>query len=603
MLRQGLFAGRYEISKKIGSGGMADVYEAEDTTLHRSVAIKVLHPQFAQEKNFVERFRREAEAAAKLSHPNIVNIYDWGSEDNTYFIVMEYIKGRNLRELVEETGSMQPKKVVTIMRQILEALDYAHRHNLVHRDVKPHNIIVTEEGAVKVTDFGIARAQGGSSMTQTGVIMGTAHYISPEQATGKEADHRSDLYSLGVVLYELLTGKTPFTGDNPVTVALKHTNETPKRPRILNPDIPDGLEAITFRAMAKDPQQRYQSARAMEEDLAGFVSGLGVDATTAEDARTMMIPETQPGIPIKKKRRWIWVVAFLLLAAIGAGAYMTWPRLFPLKTVVPDLRNLTPEQAKKLLTDKELVLRVGGEQPHARIKEGLIISQTPQVGSEAAKGSTVRVLISSGLPMVEVPKFIGLSLEEATIRLEENQLRLGTLKRQYSSNHDEDVVIGQTPEAGKEVGRASKVDLTISLGPEPIAVPFVYNKPERTAQEILEKAGFRVTVDRKSSDTVPEGTTIQTVPEANKMAPTGSTVTIVVSTGPESLTVPDVVGQDREAALTQLQDMGFEVETKGESVSDDELFDKVIDQVPPADASATKGSKIILYIGQPPVGD
>lgn len=582
---------------------MADVYVAEDTTLHRSVAIKVLHPQFAQEQNFVERFKREAEAAAKLSHPNIVNIFDWGREDDTYFIVMEYVKGRNLSEEVAASGSLSPKKTVTIVRQVLDALDYAHRHHIVHRDIKPHNVLVTDEGAVKVTDFGIARAQGGTTVTQTGVILGTAHYISPEQAKGSEADHRSDLYSVGVVLYELLTGKTPFEGENPVTVALKHTSEPPTLPRILKPDTPEDLEAITLKAMAKNPAQRYQSARAMEEDLGNFIKGLNVDAPTIEEARTMIIPDTQPGIPIKK-RRWLrWIIAAVLLALVGGVGYLALPRLLPAKTVVPDLRNLSADQAKQLAEDKDLRLRIVSNQPHMSIKEGIVISQNPEVGDEVAKDTELKVVVSSGPPQAKVPELVGLQLDEAKIRLEESQLRLGKLTRKHSSELEEGTVMEQTPESGKQVNRSAQVELTISLGREPIAVPFVYNRPEEEAQEILEKAGFRVTVDRRNSSTIPEGTTIQTVPEANRMAPHGSTVTIVVSQGPETLTVPDMAGTDREDAITQLQDMGFEVETKGDSVVDDELYDKVIDQVPPAGSSATKGSKVILYIGQPPLGD
>jgi len=333
-MEQQVFNDRYKIIAKIGSGGMAEVYKAMDTVLDRPVAVKVLHRHFAEDEDFVTRFRREAQAAAGLNHPNIVSIYDWGSQNGTYFIVMELLEGKSLKQYMTAKGIIPPAEAMEIIKKVLSAINFAHKHDIIHRDIKPHNIMLTREGEVKVTDFGIARA-GVSTMTQTGTVLGTAHYLSPEQARGQDVGVTSDIYSVGVVLYEMTTGKVPFDGENPVAIALKHVHEIPVRPRELNPDISEDLQTIIAKAMAKNPESRYQSAAEMRNDIMRLMEGMPIVALAPDEQETLVMappsktaratqvkrPTTYQEPPRRRKSRapMVLLVLFLILGMAGAG--------------------------------------------------------------------------------------------------------------------------------------------------------------------------------------------------------------------------------------------------------------------------------------------
>ena len=403
--RDTMVDGRYRIIERIGSGGMADVYCAEDTQLGRKVALKLLYRRFAEDAEFVERFRREASSAAGLQHPNVVQVFDRGAWDGTYYIAMEFLEGRNLKEVVREHGALDPALAVDLVIQILKAARFAHRRGIVHRDIKPHNVIVDDEGRAKVTDFGIARA-GASDMTETGSIMGTAQYLSPEQAQGHPVDARTDLYSIGIVLYELLTGTLPFDAESAVTIALKQVSEPPIPPTRRNPAVPPALDAVVLRALRKDPDERYPDAdafiEALERALAGYVEPAVDQAAVLEE---------------EDRRRWGRIatiaIVVLALAALAVGAYLL---LAPEQTKVPDVIGKRTDAATKLLQDHGFEVEIVPIQSDT-VAEDRVAGQNPKQGTEADEGSTVTITVSSGPGEAPIPIVQGLTAEEAADRL------------------------------------------------------------------------------------------------------------------------------------------------------------------------------------------
>ena len=628
-----LFDGRYRILRKLGSGGMANVYLAEDEVLGRRVAIKILNDRHAGDDQFVERFRREAKNAASLSHPNIVSIYDRGEAEGTYYIAMEVIEGRSLKELILTRGPLPIAQAVAYTLEMLEALRFAHRHGIIHRDIKPHNILIGER--LKVTDFGIARA-GASQMTEAGSIMGTAQYLSPEQARGAPVTASSDLYSVGIVLYEMLTGKVPFTGDSAIEIAMKHLNELPKPPSKIRPEVSEELDQVVLRALAKAPEDRYQTAEDFAEDLHRVEAGLPLAAATSDAATallaapgatiggtTQVLPSdaTQVAPPRReaprrpppytpgygyderppKRRRWApWLLVLLLLAAAGFAGWYVFTKIqdqlsanatVPVPNVVGIERRLA-EQKIEAAGLKPKVERSASKE----VKAGIVISQNPDGGVRIQKGDQVTIVVSTGVPKTTVPDVVGMDYADAVDAL--NQAHLNARKREVFSKKPAGQVVAQNPAAQEVVPEDSTIVLKVSKGQETVSVPEVVGRSEADATAILHGAGFAVQSVSSPSDTTPQGIVTAQSPNAGTEATKGSTVTITVSSGPSSATVPNVVGEQEETARDDLENAGFKVKVEKVPVTDPTQDNVVQDQDPTGGSSAPKGSRVTIFVGQ-----
>ncbi|MBA3383794.1 MAG: Stk1 family PASTA domain-containing Ser/Thr kinase [Actinobacteria bacterium] len=611
-----LFDGRYKIIRKLGSGGMANVYLAEDQELGRRVAIKILNERHANDDQFVERFRREAKNAAGLSHPNIVSIYDRGEAEGTYYIAMEYLDGRSLKELIVGRGPAPVHVAIDYARKILDALRFAHRNGIVHRDIKPHNVIVDAEGRVKVTDFGIARA-GTSQMTEVGSIIGTAQYLSPEQAKGAPVDQTSDLYSVGIVLYELLTGKVPFSGDSPVEIAMKHISAIPEPPSSLRPDVPEDLDLIVLRALGKTPEERYPSAEEMDKDLGRVAQGLGVSRET-EEAATQVLSRSQltpagtiapPRPPAEvlyeyeQPRRgrpgWPWLLVLLLVLAAALTGWFVYQQvrdqLADAGTVgVPYLIDLRETQAVGQVLDEGLEPNVIRE-ANADVEAGFVFEQDPAFGAKVDPGSTVDIKVSTGPPQTEVPDVIGQSRDEAVAALARADLEPKIVE--VFSEKEPGTVTGQNPAAGEQVKVGTRVQINVSRGVRPLDIPSVIGQPYESAASALQGAGFRV-ARRNVDSTEPAGTVVDQQPEGGGTAPAGTTVTLSVSKGPVEQPVPDVTNQAEGDAVATLEASGFTANVVREATEDPNLDGFVIRQDPAGGRRAPQGSAVTIVVAQ-----
>jgi eukaryotic-like serine/threonine-protein kinase len=624
-----VFDGRYRIERKLGAGGMADVYLAEDQELGRRVAIKILNDRHAADDSFVERFRREAKNAAGLSHPNIVSIYDRGEAEGTYYIAMEYLDGRSLKELIVGRGPAPIKTAIDYARQILAAVGFAHKHGIVHRDIKPHNVLVGPEGRLKVTDFGIARS-GASQMTEVGSIIGTAQYLSPEQARGAPVDQTSDLYAVGVVLYEMLTGQVPFTGDTPLEIAMKHLSEVPVPPSELRPEVPHDLDSVVLRALAKDPHERYRSAEEMDADLQRVLEGMPVDPETetaatavlsgsgvmaAAPTSVMTRPSSAPplttappgrtppagyygyeGPPRRRRPVWPWVLSILLLIAAGAAAWFAYTKiqdqLAANKPVaVPLVAGLQENLAVKKINDAGLVPSVSRE-PSTDTPKGEVISQSPDAGTKVQKNQTVQLVVSKGPPTVAVPSVIGKNRDDAISTL----VNAGLNPKAFAvaSSKPVDTVTGQDPASGKVVEKGSSVRINYSSGPAEVDVPNVVGLPYDQAASSLQQQGFGV----KRTDVDSEQPKDTVVDQSPDRAPAGSTITLSVSKGPKMSTVPDVTSQDEASAKSTLQSAGFTVQVQQQDVEDPGLVGIVLSESPNPGTKAKQGSTVTITVGR-----
>jgi eukaryotic-like serine/threonine-protein kinase len=620
-----LFDGRYRIIRRLGSGGMANVYLAEDEELGRRVAIKVLDEKHANDDQFVERFRREAKNAASLSHPNIVSIYDRGEAEGTYYIAMEYIEGRTLKDLIVARGPLPVDKAVAYARQILGALRFAHRKGIVHRDIKPHNVLVDSDGRLKVTDFGIARA-GASQMTEAGSIIGTAQYLSPEQARGAPVDQRSDLYSVGVVLNEMLTGSVPFSGDTPVEIAMKHLSAVPKPPSASRPDVPEDLDLVTVRALAKDPRERFQTAEEMDSELGRVLAGLSVTDTTADAATAVLAgagvsdaaptavvrrppppPYTRTGgyyydepPPPARRSIWPWLLALgLVIAAVVAGLYAyerIQDELNANKPVaVPLLEGQEEALAVNNILDRDLEPHVVRQYRPDDSEKGRVFDQDPESGERIERGNVVTVYVSQGKRKVDVPTVLGLSVAEAVARLKDAGLNANDVG--VFSTKPEGTVIAQDPGEGKRVAEGTTVRINVSQGEKPIAVPDVVGRSYDDAKAALEGDGFVVKRQDQNSN-IQANTVIETRPSASSGLRRGATVTVVVSKGPKDVAVPNVVDLDEESARTKIEDAGFSVSVSDEPTDDPANDGFVLAQDPPAGNRAEPGATVVIFVGR-----
>jgi serine/threonine-protein kinase len=625
-----IFDKRYVIKRKLGSGGMADVFLAEDQELGRPVALKLLDDRHAADEQFVERFRREAQSAAGLNHPSIVSIFDRGYAEGTYYIAMEFLDGRTLKELLVRNGPTPVPIAIDYARQILGALAFAHRNGIVHRDIKPHNIIVGSDGRLKVTDFGIARS-GASQMTEAGSIVGTAQYLSPEQARGAPVDPRSDLYSLGIVLYEMLTGKVPFTGDTPVEIAMKHLSQVPEPPSKLRPDVPHALDAVVMRALAKDPDQRYASAEEMDADLARAGRGLAVSheteeamtqvlsgagitsaATMVQRPRTGVVSPPAPPVyrsptpyyeyeePPRGRSFWPWLIALGLILAGAAGGWFLYEKvqdqLNNSKPIgVPNVLLLQEQLAKEHLTEAGFVPNVV-RASSLTVNSGQVADENPAGGSRAVKGSTITITVSTGLPTVAVPNVVGEDITTAITQLAGAGLQPKVAH--IFSTEPPDTVTAQDPKAGgRKVVIKTIIHINVSRGAKPVPVPDVSGQPFLNAKSALEGQGFVVTRADVPSDQ-PQGTVVSQTPQAGTPEPKGTTITLAVSKGPAAAKVPDVTAEDLSTAQQTLIAAQLTPSVIYDPVTDPSQDGIVLSEDPSPGSKATPGETVIIHVGQ-----
>lgn len=631
-----LLAGRYELIEKIGEGGMAVVYKAKDRLLNRYVAIKILRPEFTQDEQFLDSFKRESQAAAGLQHPNIVSIYDVGRTGNINFIVMELVDGRPLSDFIKEKGHLDYKTTIDIAKQMASALSIAHKHQIIHRDVKPHNIMITSDGVAKLTDFGIARAVSNATMVaDTSKIIGSVHYFSPEQARGAYVDERSDIYSLGIVMFEMLTGRVPFDGETPVEVALKHINDDVPSPAKLVPGIPPALDKVVLKATDKYQTERYKSADEMLEALKNveFVTQMVGDRVFAggkdnklrhdenvvapvnnkrEDREQEMVvvpansrkPKSKTDDSKKKKKIaiiiGIAVAAILILfgilyvsGIIGGGGK---------EVVVPDVKGMSYSEAKEVLEEKGLKIEKADE-PIAsqKIEKGKIVSQTPSKNSKVKKGRTVRVILSAGNAELKVPDLKGLSYNEAKTLLSEMGLQISKGDEVDSDSISEGLIASQYPAAKTKVDKGDIITVNISRGKKDAVIPKLVGTKftsENDISEILSKYGYKLgKVSYEESYETP-GTIIKQSPDAGTTAEKKTTVDIVISKAKSKATVPNLTGMTYDQAESALQSLGFSIGRVTEEENNGFTAGTVFKQYPAANSEYQTGSTVDIWIAK-----
>ena len=625
-----LLSERYELGEVLGYGGMAEVHRGLDTRLGRDVAVKVLRADLARDPQFQMRFRREAQNAAALNHPAIVAVYDTGEVQSEFgplpYIVMEYVDGQTLREIVKTEGPMTQRQVIEVMADVCAALDFSHRHNIIHRDVKPANIMINHAGAVKVMDFGIARALGeGQNVTQTAAVIGTAQYLSPEQARGEAVDARSDVYAAGCVLFELLTGDPPFTGDTPVAVAYQHVREEPRRPSEVNPSVPSALDAVVLKALSKNPLNRYQSAAEMRADLVRVRNGQSPMAplVMSEDERTAMLATssaptrringrhatapprtttttttTRP--PRRSTGKLIGIVAAVLVALslVGFVAYQVLSGPPAPQTVeVPAVAGLTENDARTQILAAGLRLGEPQRRESSVEQRGQVIDTNPPIGTQVDERTVVTLIVGSGPASVNVPLLAGKTVQEAQALLEQAGLELGTQTQQETADSRlVGRVIGSTPPAGSPVEGGSTVDLAVGIEQTGVQVPNVAGQEVDDAVNALRDAGL----NPQRPDSADDNDRVSgTNPPAGQRVERGSDVELLFGDSGEAVRMPNVEGLSREQALDRLGEEGLlNVQTREQRVNNANQDGEVIDQSVEPGEQVSPGQQITLTIGE-----
>jgi serine/threonine-protein kinase len=606
--------GRYRLLRKIGSGGMADVWLAEDSHLQRQVALKVLHRRFAQDREFVERFRREAEAAAGLQHPNVVAVFDRGDVDGTYYIAMQLLEGQSLKDLIDR--GLTPEQAVALVRQVLEGARFAHRHGVVHRDLKPQNVIVDGDGKATVTDFGIARA-GASEITQVGSVMGTPRYLSPEQAQGHDVTSVSDLYSIGVILYEALAGRVPFEADSAVAIAMKQVSQPPQRPSTINPEVSPPLDAVVMRALEKDPGQRFQSADAFIAALDAALADPGAGSGTATFAPLppAVVPpgtvaDAEDEEERKTRRRWLIAIGLAILIGALLGLALTRDTT----TEVPSVTGNQLGVAISLLEQNGFA--VGDvDRVQREVAANTVLEQDPAASPPAGEASLecaflgffcskpkVSLTVSAGPGTARVPGTAGRAQEEAVAALEEAGFE-AQVRRANSDSVESGLVIKSDPSGGTTATRGSPVVLTVSSGPRLARVPVLVGVQRSVAVERIRGRELQPNVEEEESS-APAGEVIRQAPSAGSELPQGSSVTIVVSTGEPQASVPNVIGKERPDAVAALREAGLDPSVSEQETEVPAQVGRVTDQFPPPGSEVEPGTGVSLVVGKrPPPGE
>ncbi|MBC2041269.1 Stk1 family PASTA domain-containing Ser/Thr kinase [Listeria welshimeri] len=567
---------RYKILHAIGGGGMANVYLAHDMILDRDVAVKILRIDLADESNLIRRFQREAQSATSLVHPNIVSIYDVGEENDLHYIVMEHVDGMDLKQYIHENHPISYEKSVDIMLQIVSAVTVAHQHHIIHRDLKPQNILIDHDGVVKITDFGIAMALSETSITQTNSLLGSVHYLSPEQARGGMATQKSDIYSLGIVLYELLTGKVPFDGESAVSIAIKHLQAEIPSAREQNPEIPQSLENIIIKATAKDPFLRYQNAEEMEKDLQTCLNKERLNEpkyifpTDDGDTKTIPIIGTKEAMQnldktivpegkvaaqevasdatkgkkkkkMSKKKKIAWIVFSVIIVFI-IGILLLWLLgKSPDEIAVPDVSGKTEDQAIALLQKEGFVIGKTAEKNSDEVEEGKVINSDPEAGEMKEKGTKVNLFVSIGSKKITLDDYSGRSYSDTKALLEEQGFESISAEEEYSSDVDKGMIISQTPSGGSEVvAKSTSVKFVVSKGAEPISLKDLRGYTKTAVEDYASPLGFKVSSTEENSSSVEKGQVISQSPSAGTTMNPGDTIQIVISAGPKEKEVKEV---------------------------------------------------------------
>ena len=571
-----LLGGRYQVQDRIGTGGMATVYRGQDEVLGRTVAIKTMLPQYATDPSFAARFKQEAQAAAALQSPYIVSVYDWGKDGDTYYIIMEYLRGTDLKSGIKKHGALDCKKVAQIGSQIAQALSVAHRHDIIHRDIKPQNIMVQPDGNIKVMDFGIARAKN-SHLTQDNSVLGTAHYVSPEQTQGKELGPTTDIYSLGIVMYEAATGQVPFQGDDAITVALKQVNEQPKPPSQLNPAVDPSLESIILKCMQKNPADRFQTATELYHVLRDYLAGRIQQVNNA----TAMLPGAMAAAAATSK--------------LEPGQGMT-----PGNTAAMPRVNRTNQFRPQRATDEAAEQE---EERSRKRKRNIIIGAVAGVIAAVAIIVALVNVLGNASKTYAIPNLAGMTAEEAQAAItQDGHFKVGKTTESYSSSVEAGKVMDQDPRASRQMPEGTEINIVISKGEEPkeqVQVPDLTNKTPKEAQEACTKVGLTaVAGDEVEDDDIEEGRIAKQDVEAGSSVDKGTKVTYHVSKGTSQVVVPNVVGDTEDSATSTLTNAGLKVSVQYEESS--EKAGKVISMSPKNGNSVDKGSTIALTVGKAP---